>query len=119
MFRPFAPFAPFDVFRVPNLSDQAIPSPARPTAHCSRHPTLTHTRATQPAHYAADRVPVCGLNAGTGTLTHTRATSAWMWRDSDGRMWRDYAAGRTLIECPAGELRPHRPMRGARRAEPP
>jgi hypothetical protein len=85
----FRPFAPFDVFRVPNLSDQAIPSPAL-------------------------ALPLSGSllpSTGTGTLTHTRATSAWMWRDSDGRMWRDYAAGRVLIECPAGELR----FEGARR----
>ena len=48
---------------------------------------------------------------GSGAIANTRATSAWMWRDADGRMWRDYASGRTLIECLAGEQR----FEGARR----
>lgn len=48
-----------------------------------------------------------------GSATFSRASSAYMWRDADGRMWSEYASGRTLIECPSGELR----FEGARRRQ--
>ena len=87
MSSPLTPFRVFSVFRSPPLGGFV---------------------AIQQGH---SLLGALAAQQGSGTLANTRATSAWMWRDADGRVWRDYADGRTLIACAAGEQR----FEGARR----